>query len=1361
MAIVRNSTTGSTVYSIITRYGKTKALSEGNLGITGFYLMDYDMNYQNLNPNNVDENDPDMLAQAILEPQTNDLSSLYDTSDGIAKGFVLHNPFFVKNEVILSGNKLTDNPLYAPNQEFIIPMDSLSGTDIFAPATSITGSIINSNVYYNINVFAADQNGSVLNGTIISLYRNNAFVESKTLVDNTQTYFSNLSANQTYKVIASNVAYKFKESISGSPSWFTQSLKNNEKVAFVGTPISVTASSFAVSGTVTNLLTAAPVGSLRVNVHFMNQTLTANTNGSGIYSFSVSAGSQYVVSLDTTNYIYDPFSTSLTGVLTANAVHNIGVKPTSYFAGNLYYYNTTTPISNAIINLYSGLSAALTNTYISSFATDSNGGFRFDNIEIQKDYNLLGSLNKYTFVNTPYNIAASAYTATLSAIVLYAKKEERPFIFDSPFPYRRRIGVTMDNNVLPVFYDPCSWILYTSKFATLGYSTNFNYSPIYHQDVLRSSNYLDLIRTIEGPYEFHWNSQKKYTDNFNNNSATTYISDSYLVKIALYALPYKYSQSEFNPQWDQFSFTDDQIIFPQQINNKISDLKFGVGDKVSYIDLSPQLENQQLAVNLKDVNKLQSLLPRQQVNVPVTVNTSNSIPDLGLLLAQGFNIDSSILQVGITPYDLSQNPDYAAYASIQGTEKRVLVQVQVDDFEERSVEGFEDGIIATTSYDILNTPLPIFTYGDTTIQSNVYANNMRFAFDFNGLIDLIRGAGFVFNRVIQWSLDGVDYTPEREFPYITISTFGASKSTNQLMFTVDGTHYKISDEFKQFIISYLGIDINDVQTVNSVINNNALVDWIFYIFVIQYGVYRNAYTTGQLQPLLSIRKEAKYAILMDLILKGKSQTEVITDVTNRQYLPSDSANLFISSFGNNVTGTQQTATVSTVQPNSPNAQFTNINGVVAQSPISAVGNINNTIGSAVASNPNNNQAVNPNINNGTRPVVTGGQTPQPFQVQMETVPQLLINDYVRVMKIFVESWKRFDINIILSDIYGFVTFDYTKKYRIIIKTFGRKLVTNVVKVPIKRLTVLTESITPIITRMVRITNANNYFNLHSELEKKLRMSIKFDLSRTETQDNLLKMINYLNDRLYTIYLGVEIVDDGQITSTYNNEVLTLSKYVNASEEIRNKLCKSDKQMWLIPMTVGGIKQMSTGLSVSDPSTFKGNASVRGIVVKNSVGTGFGGVDTAENVKYLIRVIRLTESGNVQVVNADQIYANDFIAFDVVRISSAADATYTSQIPRFLQYLAKYDYNRMNLDITELRNVFAKQYSSIPGIAYVGSFGPAFASSTMGPNIWDTRIIDWPTGVSAITILQKLFAEKATQVFSVGQMVDDINQFKIS
>src|SRR5581483_3084863 len=101
------------------------------------------------------------------------------------------------------------------------------------------------------------------------------------------------------------------------------------------------------------------------------------------------------------------------------------------------------------------------------------------------------SLPTYTFVNTPYNVPASSYTASVSSVLLYGKKAAKPVIFDSPFPLRRR-DIVEDISELPAFYDPCSWVLYSSKIGTLGYSAKYNYAPIQHVNVLTSTNYRDL-----------------------------------------------------------------------------------------------------------------------------------------------------------------------------------------------------------------------------------------------------------------------------------------------------------------------------------------------------------------------------------------------------------------------------------------------------------------------------------------------------------------------------------------------------------------------------------------------------------------------------------------------------------------------------------------------------------------------------------------------------------------------------------------------------------------------------------------------------------------------------------------------------
>lgn len=1280
MAFISVSSSTGMVQAVVTRTGKETALKEGKLNIDSFVLMDTEINYQLLNPNNIDEDDPDILAQAVFEPSLNDRSSDYDPTDGVSKGFLLHRPYYFRQQTVLAGNRLIDNSLYAPNVDIVIPMDSLSGdpTNIFPPANSSTGVVVTTNAYYSITVNVGDSNGSVVNNTMITLFQNNALYESRLLNNNTTTVFSNLSANQAYRVLISNPAYSFKAlSSSGVHNWNIHSLRNNETVKFTGFPLSPGGSTYTLSGTITNQISAAAVSGLLVKVYYLGTSSATTTNGSGEYVFGgLSANTQYGIAFDSVNYYYDELAVSVTGNLTANAVHNIPVFPRSVISGKVYYNNTTIPISNAVVNLYSSLSSASNSTYITSVASREDGSFTFPNVSLQRDYNVRASLQKYTFVNTPYNITSSSMTASITGVTVYGKKDERPIIYDTPFPLKRG-NINNDATEYPVFYDPCSWTLFSSKIGYIGYASQYTYSPVRHDQVVRSTNYNDLIKTLEGPYEFSWASRRKYTDAFGNISSSAYISDNYTIKLTMYVLPYQYSQSESLPQWDEFSKNEKQGTFPLQINGNITDLQLQLNQQLQFFDIVPDLQDQQLSLNVKSFNNLQSSLPKKKVALPFTVNPANSIPELGLLAAQSFTLDPSVLNVTITPFELAQNSDYTTYANIVGTEKRIATQVLVDDIEEIVTESTENAIIDEKKYNIANVPLPIFTIGQQFLQTQSYTNNLRWPFSFAELITIIRSEGILFNKVGQWTVtkDG-EYIPEREQAYITISTFGSNRTVDQLLYTQNANHYVINEEFKQLLISYFNIDITDTVTINKLFGNNGLIDWLFYMMLVQYGAYKNAYSLGELNQLMTISQSARYAILIDLITKGNNITEAINNVNIRQFQPSQEA----------------------------------LNAVFATNA----------------------------TNNGGVFLSDDQQT-----VSTQAIRSALITQYSLVTKKMYDFYNSFVVNGVLMGLYGFVTYDYRSPAVIIIRMFGNKTVTNTIKRPVKRATITTQSVIPIVSRVININNGNNYFNLNSGVDKKLKMTLKFDLSKAETIDNFMKMIDYLNENLYTTYLGVEIIDNGQITTGYNGEVVLLTEYVNADETVQNALCKQDKVMWMIPMTIGGIVQ-ARQLTAGDPTTFQGKGFIKLCVVGGRT--------------FIVRIIHLTDSGgaNVDIVDTNQILNNDYIAFDVLDVTNASFG-YTQDIIRFIQVLELYNYNQMNADLTALQDVLRTTYANIANVSYVGSYGPGYAASTIGPALWTVQGITWDFGKMPINILRELFAN-GTQ--NIGQVVKSINDFKV-
>lgn len=1347
MPFLFNDPVSGAISAKLTELGRFLLLKEGKLNATRFRLFDTEIQYGNFNVDNIDQDDTDITSQAVFDGTPDQKASEYSIASGNQKGgnVLLSQPYYIVNQKTVVGNKIVDNPFYNNTQEIILDINSLTGSDMLASTSPVTG-ITQSINYFSIRVTAQDTNGSALNGTQVSLYQKGNFLETRTLQDNTVTTFSNLTSNLHYRITVHNQGYVFTNNDSGVAMWAVSSLVSNYETKFVASALAISASSITVSGTVTNGITLAALSNIAVKLHSGSASLTASTNGSGEYSFSgLSSNIAYFVTPSSSAYYLNE-NVSMTGILTANAVHNFSLFANSNIEGNVYYYNTTNPISNAIINLYQGTTGASSNAYLQSVATDKDGRFVLRNIPLQQNYFLRGALQNYTFVNSPYVIPSSTYTASLTSIVIYAKKTERPVNYDTPFPFRRRNYFLDDKTYLPIFYDPCSWIFYTKKYGTLGYYATVNNNPITHEQVLMSNNYFDLIKTFDGNYTFTWDSKQKYTDSFNNESYSSYISDNYTIRIGIYALPYKNTLGENALQWDEYSKTDIQATFPQQVNTLATDYAFVNGQTVNYVDIVPQFTNNQLALSLNDVNKLPSLLPRTAVNVPVTVNSNNAIPNLGLLLSNSFNIDKDILQVSINPFEASQNGEYVSYTSIQGTEKQIPIQTVVNDFEDVSVTTIQDKL-TTNRYNINGTPIPIFIPNDSFTLSQYYTNNLASPFSFSQFTQTIKTNGFIWDRVITWSVTGNEYTALSQSTYLKINAFGESRNLEQLYFVPNANHYSVSQDFVQFLISYFGIPSTDSQTIFNVTRTNSLIDWIFYIYLINFGAYKNSYLNGQLTTLLNITKQAKLCILYDIMKQGKNLVQAITDISNTGFKVSQEA---LDFFTANVPTTQANVLNATV---STTTQTSNGNSSQAEE---AAFTFSNSI-SQRPTNPNTSIASNPN-----QPIVTQGQTPQPANtVQLEAVNTnaIISQQYITVTRELFRVITVGETSNTIKEVYGFIVFEFSTPFVIIITSFNQTPVTDVIKKPITRIDVKTQTITPIIQRIIKMQNINNYFNLYPSLEKKLKMTLKFDLNNPSTQDNFIKMINYLNDKLYTFYLGVEIIDGGEITKSLNNSIYTTDDYVQAEQVVKDGLCLQDKALFMIPLTLGNIKQQTTmvtggrlGTSTQDPVTFNGVGYVKYIPY-------------SDTTAHILRVIKLSnvQSPDLELINNAVVTGDDYIAFDLLQVDTNADLR---QIRRYFQLLSKYDYNTMQQDLNDLRSVLLNQYSSIAGVSYVGSFGGGFAQSAKLPNIWTSSLIDYPQGTTALAQLDKILRAKSSQDFikeilNMGQYVNNISDFSLT
>ncbi len=1347
--LFRDSSTGS-ISAKVTAKGRLLSLKEGRINITRFRLFDPEINYQLLNPDNIDQDDPDIVAQSIDDGSANDWGTEY--SKELAKGahMLLNSPYYVRQQPMIVGNRITDNPLYAQNVEIILDIASLTGDNsfLFASQTSVTGIIVSANAFYGVKVTVADANGSAINGTTVSLYKNNALDQTKSLADNTVLTFGNLSANQSYKVIVSNPTYTFKNSELGQGFWQVSLLNSNKEISFLGTPATFSSGTLIVSGSLSSAISAAAISGIRVNLQYAGTLTSTTSNSSGVYAFSsLSSNIQYAVSIDNANWYHDK-NASTTGTLTANRQHNLLLFPTSRFSGYTYYYGTTNPISNAIVSLYQGTTAATSSRYVLSVATDGNGFFDLPNIELQNAHYIQAALKGYTFTNSPKEYASTSVTGSISGILIYGRKEERPVFYDIPFPFRRRTIVD-DPNDAPCFTDPCSWLFYSYKYGTCSWSTTYNYSPIRHEQVVKSSDYVSLVDNLAGPYTIVWNSRQKQTNAFNADSFSAYISDRYVVKIALYALPYKFSFLDSAPQWDQFSKTDKQIVFPQQVNSLVKDLQLEIGKKAVYVDIVPQFENQQVALSVNDVNKLTSLLPRTQVNVSVDVNSQNAIPNLGLLASNSFNIDQNVMQVTLAPFELAQNGDYVNFVSVQGPEKNVPVQVTIDDFEIVQASTFQDQSDKQV-FSVANAPLCFFVPADPLFLNQLFVTGLGSPFGFTEFIDIIRTTGFSFDRVTQWIAEGPEYSIAKSAAALTIQAFGATRSFDQLMFVQNATHYTAYSELSQFVTSYLGVKSTDIDSIAAVSSNASLVDWLFYVYMVSCGAFKNAFNTGAFQQLMSVSKQAKAAVLFDIMKKGKTLADAAGEMVARQYQPSDQALAILSqisadqSFANTaITAPQlaQTAVTSPVGSPVGGALFSPVGaptGAVAAAPI----------GGAVLASP-----------------VASVNLPNAGQTAFVKTSDSLKADYAFLSKQIAQPFLTNTVNLVVNEVYSVPGFDYKQKYSVVIKTFTSKPIVSAVTKPVSRVDVVMKKVRPIVQRIIKISGANNYFNANPSLEKKFKLSVKFDMSNPETKDNFLKMVNYLVDGLYTFYLGVEIMDEGTITKNLNASVLTLDDYTTAPQEVKDafaesECAKGDKIQFLIPLTLGGLKQQTTRVGLGDPVTFNGNAIVRRIpYVKETSGP------SVQHIDHLLRIVKLSDvtSTALSVINPSVITANDYIAFDLIELQGAVD---TRKLRRFLQILDRYNYDTLNQDVNDLRATLNASYKDVLGAVYVGSFGPGFAGSTKGPNFWTSSRILWPQGATPLAILEKIItsrgtAEFAGNVISVGQVVTSINDFKLN
>jgi hypothetical protein len=1366
MPIISNDSITGAVAAKMTLKGRQILLEEGRISVTRFRLFDNEVNYQLLNPDNIDQDDPDILAEAVFDGSPDDTATEYAFQSGKNAGILLKNPYFVIQQPTLIGNKISDNPLFAQNQEIVFDIGALTGDNsfLFGSQTSSTGNVVSVNAFYSIKVNITDQNGSAINGTNVSIYSNNAYTDQKTIKDNTFVIFSNLSSNQSYKIVVNNQAYAFQNSELGGGYWYIDKLQSNKEIKFIGNTITISAAALTLSGTLTNGISLATVSGVAVNLQYGNVLQSTSSNVSGQYSFtSLSSGINYFVSINNNSYYYSNTMVGLTGVLTASTAVNFTLYPVSQISGKVYYYNTTNPISNAVINLYEGTSAASAAKYILSVPSDKDGGFIFPNILLQRDYFIKAYINGYTFVNIPYQLSSSSVTASISSVVLYAKKDERPIQYDIPFPFRRR-NIIDDKSFLPAFHNPCAWVFNSLKYGIVAYDASFNYSPIMHADVLRSNNYLDLINTLEGPFTFTWNSTNRTLSNFGTDSYSAYVSDNYQIKICLYALPYQYTLAESLPQWDVFSKDDTQSGFPQQVNPNAKNVSLSSGQGVQFIDLVPQMDNAGFSISINDVNKLSSLLPRTQLNIPVTISNNNAIPRLGLINPNTFNIDQSIMNVTLSPFEIATNSEYVTYASVKGQEKTVPVEVVVDDFENVSVATLQDQVNKQT-FTISGVPLPIFIPDDSFLLNQYYSNNLAFTYNLQDFIQIIRNQGFIFDRVIQWQIEGNEYSVGRQSAYITINAFGATKTIEQLMFTTNGNHYQISQEFIQFLISYFGIPSSDQATINLLINNNSLVDWLFYAYIINFGAYNNAYSDGTLNQLLSLNKNTKFIIINDILLKGKNIVDVANAFVTRQYQPTQSSLDLINSFATETSQPPtETSPISGINGNQGKTVQNPLNGTTdsqqaVQNPLN--GNQGQTAQNNGIVGINGQTDVFGNPNN----LPVGGQNTQPFNpaatVKIDT-PTIIKQQYAAVVRILSDAILKNTINNVLVIIYGFISFDYKSTYVIIIKSFNKVQVVNVVQKPIKTVKVITQNITPIVCRLINITNANNYFNLNPNVENKFKLNIKFDLSNPSTKDNFLKMINYLIDNLYVMYLGVEIIDNGNITKNLNAQVFTVNDYLVATEEVQTLYSQQDCVQFLIPMTTGGIKKQTNQVALGDPITFNGNGFIK--LIPYSVDAS-GQNNPLFNVSHLLRIIKLSDvsQAGVELIDPSVISPNDYVAFDVLQINGTLDA---QKIRRYLQYLDKYNYSLMNVDLNDLRKILLNEYSGLAGITYVGSYGAAFASSTQGPNFWNSSIFNWQNGTSALAMIQNILTlrgddtAKTMSNTNVGQVITNVNDFKL-
>jgi len=1364
MPLLLNDSLSGAIAAIPTRLGRQRLLETGSMNITRFRFFDPEINYQLLNPDNIDQDDPDIIAQAVFEPTESEDNGDYSTSSEKNKGIVLDNPYFVRTQQLLVGNRLVDSPLYAQNQNLEIDISSLSGSSDFVGAfTTVTnpttGFVASPKSFFSVTVRATDSNISALNGTVVSIYANNSLLNSVTLVDAVKTIFSNLSADQNYKVVVSNNGYSFQNTVDGNSYILFPQIESNMECAFVGTPVSYGVATYSVSGTLTNGITNANPSGVDVNIHYLSTTVSTTTNGSGQFNFAgLSAQTQYTLSINDDEW-YNDNNQSLSGTVTANMVNPITVFPRSKFSGYVFYNNTTNPISNAVVNLYQGLTAGLNNVYVSSVASDQNGFFMFDHILLQNNYNINATLQGYSFVNTPLQYGASSVTASISAITIYGLKDERPVIPDTPFPRRRR-GI-QDKNDFPIYYDPCSWTFYSLKNAILGFSTDYQYSPIRHEQVLMSSNYLDLIQSLRGPFEFQFFSLQKSLDRFGNQVFDPYISDNYLIRVSLYAMDYQYSLQANIPQWDTTSKNDQQVVFPQQINQNATGIQFKIGDTVQFIDVAPKLDNQQLALNLNDVNNLVSLLPQQQVIQPIVVDQLNMLPNVGLYHVQGFNIDPSILNMSLTPFELAQNVDYVQYTSISGQEKQIPFEVIIDDFETVATSTIQNAI-SEQVFQIKGSPLPIFLPVDTFYRNGLFNNNLRFNFSFADMLTTIRSRGLVFNRVIQWQADDSSYSVGRESAHLTINTFGTVQTDDVLLFAQNGSHYTVSSEFSQFLIQYFGIPSTDQVTINKLLLSNALVDWLFYIVIVNFGAFYNAYNDGSLATLLTIDIHTRHAILLDVIQNGKSIVEVANDMLLRQQQPSTNASVVVQTLQQNI---------------SVNPAQANINGLTSKSPVaSPSGNLptgldnvsqfqntsgqTNQIGATTSSqfqtSPINQFSTNqlptqisPNqVNQISTSTSTSSNQLNPTSTQVSVAA-----NYAFVSKRLVDAITTNTINAVLKALYGLLSFDYKIAFTIVVKTIQQQVVNGTVNKPIKKATVTTKTVTPIVTRVINIQNANNYFNFNNLLEKKLKLSLAFDLTKPETQDNFIKMINYLNGRLYTIFLGVEIIDTGKITQNLNSSVKTTEIFTQSPVAVQDSICLNDKAMFMIPLTSGGIMNSSSPVVTSNPQNYNGSGIIKfaPFIDPNN---------PQNNVAHVVRIIKLSNvpSNQTGLVNNNVITGSDYIAFDVLQITNFSNLDWIRKVPRFGQILTNYDFNSMNADLTQLRKVLNSDYKAIPNISYVGAVGPTFGNSTNPPLFWNSSLINWVQGSTPIAMLNQILG--TSKVVNVGQMVNNINEFTV-